>query len=115
LGLIYGTIDALLLSVFPVVASRSVGGQDLFSANAGRFVASLVALALSLLLTVTYHLGFPEFRGAALVSALVGNGIMTLSYLGTRSALSPVLAHIALHVATVLHGYLNALPAPPHY
>ena len=115
LGLTYGTIDALLLSVFPVVASRSVGGQDLFSANAGRFVASLVALALSLLLTVTYHLGFPEFRGAALVSALIGNGIMTLSYLGTRSALSPVLAHIALHVATVLHGYVNALPAPPHY
>ena len=115
LGLIDGTIDALLLNVFPVVAYSSVGGQDLFSSNPGRFGASLAALAVSLFLTVTYHLGFPEFRGSALVSALIGNGIMTLSYLGTRSALSPVLAHIALHIAAVTYGYLNALPAPPHY
>ena len=115
LGVVYGSIDALLLSVFPVVASRSFGGQDFPSSNAARLQASLVALAISLLLTVTYHLGFPEFRGAALVSALIGNGIMTLSYLATRSALSPILAHIALHVGAVTYGYLNALPAPPHY
>jgi hypothetical protein len=50
-----------------------------------------------------------------MVSALIGNGIMTLSYLGTGSALAPILAHIALHIAAVTYGYADALPAPPHY
>jgi hypothetical protein len=115
LGAVYGAIDALLLSVFPVAASRWIGGSDLLAAEGGLKPVSLVALGVSLVLTVTYHLGFPEFRGAAMVSALIGNGIMTLSYLGTGSALAPILAHIALHIAAVTYGYANALPAPPHY
>jgi hypothetical protein len=115
LGLAYGAIDALLLSVFPVVACRWIGGSDLLATDNKSEFAWLAALAVSVLLTVTYHLGFPEFRGAAMVSPLIGNGIMTLSYLGTGSALAPILAHIALHVAAVTYSYSNALPAPPHY
>lgn len=114
LGLVYGTIDALLLSVFPVVATQRMVGTDAWTQ--GRLHASsLIALGVSLLLVATYHIGFPEFRGPAMTSALIGNGIMTLSYLATRSALSPLFAHLALHIAAVVYGYSSALPAPPHY
>jgi len=104
----------MLLSVLPVTATiRLSGGKTWFE---GALVPwSLVALAVSLMLTSIYHLGFPEFRGPAMASPLIGNGIMTFSHLATRSAVTPAIAHVALHIAAVVHGYSTALPAPPHY
>lgn len=115
IGVVYATIDALLLSVFPVLAVSRLAEAGALGIARKPAAAMLMALGISLALTVAYHLGFPEFRGAGLVGALIGNGIMTFAYLVTRSAVAPVLAHIALHIAAVSWGFANALPAPPHY
>lgn len=115
LGLVYGTIDALLLSVFPVIAARRFYGDGTYTGAPGARAVPLAALGTCVLVTATYHLGFPEFRGSALAGALIGNVIMTISYLASRSAVSPVLAHIGLHLAAVTFGYTNAIPTPPHY
>ena len=68
-----------------------------------------------LTLAAVYHLGFPEVRNASLLAPVVGNGLFTLAYLLSRSALAPTLAHILMHAAAVLHGPGSRLPLPPHY
>ena len=116
LGLVYGSVDAILLTVFPVyavfAAVRRLGRLQGIAAWTG---AVALAMSASLAVTALYHLGFPEFRGAALAGPLIGNGIVTLAYLASGSPIAPVLAHVALHVAAVWHALDTAAPLPPHY
>ena len=61
------------------------------------------------------HLGYAEFQGPALGWVVVGNAIITSSYLLTGSPLAAILSHVAMHVAAVLHGMETMLQLPPHY
>lgn len=112
-GLAYGLVDTLLLTVVPVAAVfGAVGGG---SRSHGKVAAiGAVALAASLAVTALYHLGYEEFRGAALVGPLIGNAVVTLAYLLARSPVAPVVAHVAMHVAAVVHGLEAAVQLPPH-
>ena len=65
-------------------------------------------------MTVAYHLGFPEFRGAAVWQPVIGNTVFTLAYLVSGSPAAPVVAHVAMHVAAVLHAFGTSVPLPPH-
>jgi len=58
---------------------------------------------------------FPEFRSPSLVVPLIGNTVVGLAYLLTRSPKAPMGAHIAMRVAAVLHGPDPTVPQPPHY
>jgi hypothetical protein len=73
-----------------------------------------VALGFSLFVTAVYHLGYPEFRGAAVIEPMIGNGLITLGYLATRHPITPVTAHIAMHIAAVLHGLDTTVRLPSH-
>lgn len=116
LGVVYAVVDALLLTVMPVYATwRTARALGWRSSVWSTVAVGAIALAASLLVTAAYHWGFPEFRNLLLLQVLIGNGILTLAYLVTGSALAPVLGHIALHVTTILHAYSTALPLPPHY
>ena len=75
-GLIYGSVDALTLYVFPAaVAYLLLHGNR----NGLRRKAAFAGLAvlLSLLVTTTYHLGYSEYRGDTIkypeIGALVAN------------------------------------------
>ena len=115
LGVVYGTADALLISVLPVLAVYgSRPAEELRTAGARARWGGLALLA-SLLVAAAYHLGFQEFRGAALVQPLIGNGIVTAGYLLTGNPLAPVLAHVVMHAAAVLHGAGTTVQLPPHY
>ena len=115
LGAVYGTIDALLLSVLPVVALYGAQPAHHQAHAAGRARWAAAALLASLVVTALYHAGFAEFRGAALLQPLVGNGLLTLGYLLTGNPLTPVIGHVAMHVAAVLHGAATTVQLPPHY
>jgi hypothetical protein len=109
-GAVYGAVDALLLTVLPVLAVRGEGRP-----GPPAVTALALDLTASLAVTAAYHAGFPEFRGSALLSPLLGNGVFTLAYLLTRNPLTPTLGHMAMHVAAVLHGMESAVQLPPHY
>jgi hypothetical protein len=47
-------------------------------------------------------------------AALIGNGIMTLSYLASGSPIAPMLSHVVMHIAAVLHGMATTVQLPPH-
>jgi hypothetical protein len=115
-GVFYGILDALLLSVMPVVAVWLAFAQRGRTAKwSGRVSTALVALIASLVVTAAYHLGYPECRGPQVIGPMIGNAVLTGAYLLTGSPLSAILAHVAMHVASVLHGMETTIQLPPHY
>jgi ammonia channel protein AmtB len=78
-------------------------------------LSARAALAGSLVVTAAYHLGYTEFQGVALLPVLLGNAIITVTYLFSGSPLSPIITHVVMHVATVLHGMESTVQLPPHY
>jgi len=50
-----------------------------------------------------------------LIGPLIGNGVMSLATLLTINPIAAVGAHIAMHIAAVLHGIDTAVQLPPHY
>jgi hypothetical protein len=73
----------------------------------------VLALGASLLITVTYHLGFPQFQGPAIVQPVIGNSVFALAYILSGSPLAPLAPHVALRVAAAIHAYGTSVPLPP--
>jgi hypothetical protein len=115
LGIVYGGADALLLSVVPVAVVYGTRGIEEMRDSRARMRWAGVALLASLGVAAAYHLGFAEFRGPSLAGPLIGNGIITLSYLLTGSPVAPILAHVIMHAAAVFHGMETTAQLPPHY
>jgi hypothetical protein len=115
-GVAYGLTDALLLSVLPVLATWQAFSQLNLTANIpGKILVGVIAVFASLLVTAAYHLGYPEYRGAGLFGPVIGNTAMTIGYLLTNNPLAAMLSHIAMHIASVLHGPASVIQMPPHY
>jgi hypothetical protein len=114
-GLVYGVVDGLLLNVLPVLAVQGAGFFERQPPRDLRWMRGLLALAASLTVTVAYHLGYAEFHGPAMISVIIGNAIITSTYLLTGSPLAAVATHVIMHAAAVLHGMETTLQVPPHY
>jgi hypothetical protein len=115
LGVAYGAIDGLFLNVVPVLAVQGPGFHASKPPWKERLGRGLLALAASLAVTVAYHAGYAEFRGPKMLSAVIGNAIITSSYLLTGSPLAAVASHVIMHVGAVFHGMDTTLQLPPHY
>ena len=113
-GLDYGIIDAMLLSVLPVIAVYGVQPPATLAQPAGRLRWGAGALVASAAITVAYHLGFAEFRGLQVLMPVLGNTVITLAYLLSGSPVAPVVAHVLMHVAAVTHGMATTVQLPPH-
>jgi hypothetical protein len=115
LGLAYGAIDGLFLNVMPILAVweafAQIGWTD---AWLGKIAVGALGLAASLLVTLAYHVGYPEFRNARVGLVLFGNGIISLAYLASANPLGGVISHVAMHVAAVFQGPETTLQLPPH-
>jgi len=115
-GFLYGLTDALLLSVFPVVATWQAFRLLGWTANGpGRILVALLAILASVFVTTAYHSGYTEFRGRTLMAANIGNTVMTLGVLVTNNPLAAMVCHPAMHMAAVLHGPARVVQLPPHY
>jgi hypothetical protein len=115
LGLIYGAVDALLLSVLPVYATwRAMSMLGWTEHWYGKVGVGALALVASMFVIGLYHVGYPEFRGPQVLLVVVGVGVQSLGYLLSRSPLAPVVSHVAMHVAAVLYGIATVSQLPPH-
>jgi hypothetical protein len=115
-GLIYGSVDALTLYVFPAaVAYLLMRGNRKGVRRRAAFAG--LAVALSLLVTTTYHLGYSEFRGDTLRSPELGALVANVPTALTGNPLGAVLAHGTMHVSAVIHqsegGAQHMLPPEP--
>jgi hypothetical protein len=115
-GMVYGLIDALLLSILPILALRLVL-SDTFWTDPwyGRLGFGAIAMLASFFVTTVYHWGFPEFRGRKIIWPNIGNGVLSLAFLLTMNPLAAILPHMAMHVTAMLHGRDTTGQVPPHY
>ena len=114
-GMTYGVVDALLLSVLPVLAVYGSRSADDLRSPGTRLRWGVLALLASGVVTAAYHAGFAEFRGPALIQPVIGNTVITLAYLLTGSPWAPIMAHVVMHGAAVFHGASATMQLPPHY
>ena len=114
-GVVYGTADALLLSILPVLALYGARPQAELQRAGGRLRWAAVAMLGSAVVTAAYHVGFAEFRGGELVQPLIGNALVTFAYLLTGSPVAALVSHVLMHAAAVMHGMSTTVQLPPHY
>jgi hypothetical protein len=111
-GVGYGTIDALLLTAFPcAVAYGMLRGHTRGVVGRVRFVA--LTLPMILLITATYHLGYPQFREDGVGQPEVGNTLISVPALLTTNPAGSVVAHAAMHTTAVMHSYETDVYLPP--
>lgn len=113
--MIYGTIDALMLSVLPMLATwQALPALGWTTSWRGRVASRAAALAASVVVAAVYHLGYPEYRNPSVVGPVIGNGVMSLASLLTLNPIAAVGAHIGMHIAAVPHGIETTVQLPPH-
>lgn len=109
-GVLYGTMDALLLFVFPAtVAYLLLRDRD----RRRRLRFAGLTLVLSLGITATYHLGYPQFRGSDLVQPEIGAVVAWVPTALTGNPIGAVVVHDAYHVAANVHTYRSEIYLPP--
>jgi len=115
-GLVYGLLDALFLNIMPVIAVwQAMAGFAWTASLAGKIGVGFMALIASLLVTLTYHLGYPEFRNKSVAMVLLGNCLITLAFLLSGNPFGSLISHTAMHLAAVLQGPETTIQLPPHY
>jgi inhibitor of cysteine peptidase len=111
-GVLYGTVDALILTAFPVAVAYALFNHSL-ETMVRRAGFAILALALSLTITATYHLGYEQFREKGVSGPETGNAIISVPAILTVNPLGSVVAHASMHVAAVVHAYETDLYLPP--
>jgi hypothetical protein len=115
-GLVYGAVDGLFLSSFPILAVFAAGkGSRLWGRASGKVVVGIAALIASLLMAAVYHLGYSDFRSAKIVRPVAGDVIWSVPTLITLNPVGAPLAHAGMHIAAVLHSPQTDTFLPPHY
>jgi hypothetical protein len=115
-GVVYGAVDGLVLSSFPILATFAAFSATPLRGRTKRAVVGIGALALgvSVLFTATYHLGYPDFRGSKVRKPIAGDLIWSAPTLVTLNPVGAPLAHVVLHVGAVTHSYETPTFLPPH-
>jgi hypothetical protein len=114
-GVVYGFVDGVLLSVFPIlVVFAAFAGTGLTDRLRGKLAVGAVALVASLAMTAAYHAGYSEFRGESVRKPLAGDVVWSAPTLLTLNPIGAPIAHVALHSAAVVHSYDTETFLPPH-
>jgi hypothetical protein len=111
-GVGYGVVDTVLLTVFPcLVAFQLLRGRVGGAAARLRFAA--LALPLVVLVTASYHLGYPQYREDGLGRPETGNIIISIPAFATANPAGSFVAHVSQHVTAVTHAYESEIFNPP--
>ncbi len=114
-GVVYGAVDGLLLSAFPILlvfaalASWRVGHRWRRTLAVG-----VVAMTVSVLMTAVYHAGYSDFRSDKIRKPITGDLVWSVPTLVTLNPVGAPIAHAAMHVSAVLHSYETDTFLPPH-
>ena len=111
-GVGYGLIDTLLLTVFPCfVAYGLLHGR--VDGLKGKLRFAALTLPLVLVVTATYHWGYPQYREDGLSRPETGNVLISIPAFATANPVGSVVAHVSQHVAAVTHAYESRIFNPP--
>ena len=114
-GVVYGAVDGLFLSSFPILAVfAAFAGTRLRARTLGKIAIGVVALIASMLMTTAYHLGYSDFRSSKIARPVAGDVVWSVPTLVTLNPIGAPIAHVGMHIAAVLHSYHTDLFLPPH-
>jgi hypothetical protein len=114
-GVVYGIVDGLLLSAFPIlVVFAAFAGTRLDRGVGGKIAIGAAALVASLAMTAVYHLGYSDFRSDKVSKPLTGDVVWSIPTLVTLNPIGSPIAHVGLHTSAVLHSYETDTFLPPH-
>lgn len=112
-GLVYGSVDGLLLVAFPwVVTWRALDAEN--GTMVWRLAGGGLALFAVFFVTTAYHLGYRDFRSAKILQPNIGAAIGALPTVIAANPVAAPLGHVFLHVTAVLHAPGTDLYLPPH-
>lgn len=111
-GIGYGVIDTLLLTVIPcLVAYRLLHGH--VGGLKGKLRFTALMLPLVIVVTATYHMGYPQYRQDGPSRPETGNILISIPTFATANPLGSFVAHVSQHVAAVTHAYESQIFNPP--
>jgi hypothetical protein len=113
-GVVYGFADGILLSAFPILAVFAAFRPLRERSRRAVVGIGALALAVSLLFTAVYHLGYSDFRSSKVAKPMAGDVLWSAPTLLTLNPLGAPVAHAGLHVSAVVHAYETDLFLPPH-
>jgi hypothetical protein len=114
-GVVYGAVDGLLLSAFPILAVFAAAeGSRWRGSRGGTAAVAAAALLATLVMTAGYHLGYSDFRSSKLTRPLVGDLAWSVPTLVTLNPIGAPIAHAGMHVTAVLHSPETDTVLPPH-
>jgi hypothetical protein len=114
-GVLYGVADGVLLSAFPVlVVFAALSDSELRRRGGGLVAVGALAMAASLFITATYHLGYGDFRSSKLRQPVTGDLVWSVPTLATLNPIGAPIAHAGMHIVAVTHSYDTDLFLPPH-
>jgi hypothetical protein len=111
-GVGYGIVDTLLLTIFPCfVATMLLRGQVAGLRGKLRFTALMLPLVI--VLTATYHSGYPQYRQDGLSRPETGNVLISVPTFATANPVGSIVAHVSQHITAVTHAYESRIFNPP--
>jgi len=112
-GLVYGAVDALLLSAFPgLVAWKLMGGN--LAGFTRRVLYGGLTIALVVVITAVYHLGYEDLRNTEGISnPEIGNLVISLPVIVSANPAGSLIAHTSMHLTAVTHSYESKDRLPP--
>jgi hypothetical protein len=111
-GVGYGMVDTLLLTILPCfVAYKLLDGHVAGLEGKLRFTA--LALPLVIIVTATYHWGYPQYRQDGLGRPETGNVLISIPTFATVNPIGSVVAHVSQHITAVTHAYESRIFNPP--
>jgi hypothetical protein len=111
-GFGYGLIDTLLLTALPcLVAHRLLHGH--VGGFKGKLRFTALCLPLVIIVTATYHLGYPQYRQDGISRPETGNVLISIPTFATANPVGSFVAHVSQHVAAVTHAYESKIFNPP--
>jgi hypothetical protein len=111
-GVGYGLVDTLLLTVFPFLVAYTLLHENV-EGLLGKLRLTALALPLVLIVTATYHLGYPQYRQDGLSRPETGNVLISIPTFATANPVGSFVAHVSQHVAAVTHSYESRIFNPP--
>jgi hypothetical protein len=111
-GVVYGAVDALLLSAFPCVVAYAVAGGHL-DGIARKAGYGAMAVTGVIVITGVYHLGYEQFREDGIAGPEIGNMAISVPMLLTLNPVGSIVAHSSMHVTAEIHSHETELFLPP--
>ena len=105
-AVVYGAAEGMLLSVLPVIVVWQAFDAANWAGGAGGWLfAAVAALATSVVVIVTHHLGYAGYRGGPrLRMAVIGCSALSLAFVLTGSIIAPIVGHMVLHLGIMRRG-----------